>query len=96
MRLTAKVLAAPLTRRDRCVFAPRRWLDVSVANLTCSRYWVAYLQVIQEAVWPRGHLPAAPPSERSQQQKEHTRREALRSLMALLPGKDANAAPPCC
>ncbi|XP_044059656.1 sorting nexin-19 [Siniperca chuatsi] len=62
-----------------------RWLDVSVANLTCTRYWVVYLQVIQEAVWPGGALPAAPQLERSQQQKDITRQQALHCLMRLLP-----------
>lgn len=63
-----------------------RWLDVSVANLMCARYWVVYLQVIQEAVWPGGSLPTAPQTERSQQQKDNTRQEALHCLMGLLPG----------
>ncbi|XP_069574148.1 sorting nexin-19 [Brachyistius frenatus] len=62
-----------------------RWLDVSVANLTCTRYWVVYLQVIQEAVWPGGALPNAPRLERSQQQKHCTKQQALHCLMRLLP-----------
>ncbi|XP_071327718.1 sorting nexin-19 [Trachinotus anak] len=62
-----------------------RWLDVSVANLTCKRYWVVYLQVIQEAVWPGGALPTSPQLERSQQQKDSTRQQALHCLMRLLP-----------
>lgn len=62
-----------------------RWLDVSVANLTCTRYWVTYLQVIQEAVWPGGMLPTTPQHERSQQQKDVTKEEALHCLMRLLP-----------
>ncbi|XP_062275751.1 sorting nexin-19 [Scomber scombrus] len=62
-----------------------RWLDVSVANLTCIRYWVVYLQVIQEAVWPGGALPTAPQLERSQQQKDDTKQQALHCLMRLLP-----------
>ncbi|XP_033486441.2 sorting nexin-19 [Epinephelus lanceolatus] len=62
-----------------------RWLDVSIANLTCTRYWVVYLQVIQEAVWPGGALPTAPRLERSQQQKDSTRQQALQCLMRLLP-----------
>ncbi|XP_047450339.1 sorting nexin-19 [Mugil cephalus] len=62
-----------------------RWLDVGVANLTCTRYWVVYLQVIQEAVWPGGTLPTAPAFDRSQQQKDNTKQQALRCLMRLLP-----------
>ncbi|KAM7399805.1 hypothetical protein PAMP_019049 [Pampus punctatissimus] len=62
-----------------------RWLDVSVANLTCTRYWVVYLQVIQEAVWPGGALPTDPQLERSQQQKDSTKQQALQCLMSLLP-----------
>ncbi|XP_042342162.1 sorting nexin-19-like [Plectropomus leopardus] len=62
-----------------------RWLDVSIANLTCTRYWVVYLQVIQEAVWPGGALPLDPELERSQQQKDSTRQQALHCLMRLLP-----------
>ncbi|XP_056230338.1 sorting nexin-19 [Seriola aureovittata] len=62
-----------------------RWLDVSVANLMCKRYWVVYLQVIQEAVWPGGALPSSPQLERSQQQKDSTRQQALHCLMRLLP-----------
>lgn len=58
---------------------------MSVANLTCTRSWVVYLQVIQEAVWPGGRLPEEPASRRSQQQREESRQEALRSLMSLLP-----------
>uniref|UniRef100_A0A3Q3B9D0 Sorting nexin 19b n=1 Tax=Kryptolebias marmoratus TaxID=37003 RepID=A0A3Q3B9D0_KRYMA len=62
-----------------------RWLDVSVANLTSTRYWVVYLQVIQEAVWPGGTLPTAPRLERSQHQKDSTKQQALNCLMKLLP-----------
>ncbi|RVE64441.1 hypothetical protein OJAV_G00125820 [Oryzias javanicus] len=62
-----------------------RWLDVSVADLTSTGYWVVYLQVIQEAVWPGGVLPDAPEPERSEQQKELTKQRALESLMRLVP-----------
>lgn len=62
-----------------------RWLDVSMANLMCTRYWVMYLQVIQESVWPGGALPAEPAIDRTQQQKEATKQEALQCLMKLLP-----------
>ncbi|KAJ0021822.1 hypothetical protein NQD34_009312 [Periophthalmus magnuspinnatus] len=64
-----------------------RFLDVSVANLLCTRYWAMYLQVIQEAVWPGGTLPTAPEVIRSQQQKDDTKQEALQCLMQLLPDK---------
>ncbi|XP_070290181.1 sorting nexin-19-like [Salvelinus sp. IW2-2015] len=36
------------------------WLNVSVANLTCTQYWVIYLRVLQETVWLGGSLPAQP------------------------------------
>ncbi|XP_055022884.1 LOW QUALITY PROTEIN: sorting nexin-19 [Boleophthalmus pectinirostris] len=62
-----------------------RFLDVSVANLLCTRYWTMYLQVIQEAVWPGGTLPTAPEVVRTQQQKDDTKQEALQCLMQLLP-----------
>ncbi|XP_061537174.1 sorting nexin-19 isoform X2 [Phycodurus eques] len=62
-----------------------RWLDVSVANLTCTRYWVHYLQIIQESVWPGGVLPTSPQTERSQQQKDNSKKQALYCLMNLLP-----------
>ncbi|XP_010891983.1 sorting nexin-19 [Esox lucius] len=62
-----------------------RWLDVSVANLTCTQYWVFYLRVLQEAVWPGGSLPAQPRPERSKQQKEDTKDQSLHCLMRLLP-----------
>ncbi|XP_064830711.1 sorting nexin-19 [Oncorhynchus masou masou] len=62
-----------------------RWLDVSVANLTCTQYWVIYLRVLQEAVWPGGSLPAQPRPERSHQQKEDTKQQSLHCLMRLLP-----------
>ncbi|XP_031734292.1 sorting nexin-19-like [Anarrhichthys ocellatus] len=44
-----------------------------------------YLQVIQESVWPGGALPTAPQLERSRQQKDGTRQQALHCLMRLLP-----------
>ncbi|XP_067363540.1 sorting nexin-19 isoform X2 [Channa argus] len=62
-----------------------RWLDVSVANLMCTSYWVVYLQVIQEAVWPGGALRTAPEPERSKEQKDNTRQQALHCLMRVLP-----------
>lgn len=69
-----------------CLAVFARWLDVSIANLMCTRYWVVYLQVIQEAVWPGGSLPTTPQPLRSQLQKDCTRQQALQCLMGLLPG----------
>ncbi|XP_028826386.1 sorting nexin-19 [Denticeps clupeoides] len=62
-----------------------RWLDVAVANLMCTQYWVVYLRVLQEAVWPSGHLPTHPRPQRSEQQKKDTKEQSLHCLMKLLP-----------
>ncbi|XP_051535656.1 sorting nexin-19 [Myxocyprinus asiaticus] len=62
-----------------------RWLEVGVINLTCTQYWVIYLRVLQEAIWPGGNLPAQPRPQRSPQQKEESRKQALLCLMKLLP-----------
>uniref|UniRef100_A0A671NT16 Sorting nexin-19-like n=1 Tax=Sinocyclocheilus anshuiensis TaxID=1608454 RepID=A0A671NT16_9TELE len=62
-----------------------RWLEVGVVNLTCTQYWVIYLRVLQEAIWPGGSLPAQPRPHRSQQQKQESREQALQCLMKLLP-----------
>uniref|UniRef100_A0A3Q4HX82 Sorting nexin C-terminal domain-containing protein n=1 Tax=Neolamprologus brichardi TaxID=32507 RepID=A0A3Q4HX82_NEOBR len=61
------------------------WLDVGVAHLTSAPCWVIYLQVLQEAVWPGGTLPAQPQPERSAAQKEKTKEQCLDCLMQLLP-----------
>ncbi|CAB1348804.1 unnamed protein product, partial [Coregonus sp. 'balchen'] len=67
-----------------------RWLDVSVANLTCTQYWVIYLRVLQDAVWPGGSLPALPRPERSHQQKEDTKQHPVRphDLLSDMLGSD--------
>ncbi|KAL4647533.1 sorting nexin-19 isoform X1 [Arapaima gigas] len=62
-----------------------RWLDVGVTNLTCTQYWVVYLRVLQEAIWPGGTLPVQPRPERTPQQKEDTHRLSLQCLMRLIP-----------
>ncbi|CAN9501473.1 unnamed protein product [Ophioblennius macclurei] len=62
-----------------------RWLDVAVARLTSAPCWVIYLQVLQEAVWPGGTLPAQPRAERSAEEREETREQCLDCLMQLLP-----------
>ncbi|XP_012675653.2 sorting nexin-19 isoform X2 [Clupea harengus] len=62
-----------------------RWLEVKVCNLTCTQYWVTYLRVLQEAVWPGGRLPLLPRPQRSPQEKEDTRQRSLHCLMKLLP-----------
>lgn len=45
-----------------------------------------YLQVLQEAVWPGGTLPAQPRPERSAAEREETKEQCLDCLMQLLPG----------
>uniref|UniRef100_A0A4W6BV23 Sorting nexin 19a n=1 Tax=Lates calcarifer TaxID=8187 RepID=A0A4W6BV23_LATCA len=62
-----------------------RWLDVGVAHLTSAPCWVIYLQVLQEAVWPGGTLPAQPRPERSAAEREETKEQCLDCLMQLLP-----------
>ncbi|KAM4546020.1 LOW QUALITY PROTEIN: sorting nexin-19a [Odontesthes bonariensis] len=62
-----------------------RWLDVGVAHLTSASCWVIYLQVLQEAVWPGGTLPAQPRPERSAAEQEDTKEQCLNCLMQLLP-----------
>uniref|UniRef100_A0A672L1F0 Sorting nexin 19 n=1 Tax=Sinocyclocheilus grahami TaxID=75366 RepID=A0A672L1F0_SINGR len=62
-----------------------RWLEVGGVNLTCTQYWVIYLRVLQEAIWPGGSLPAQTRPQRSQQQKDESRAQALQCLMKLLP-----------
>eukprot|EP00064_Thunnus_orientalis_P002838 superscaffoldBa00000219_g2846 len=62
-----------------------QWLDVGVAHLTSAPCWVIYLQVLQEAVWPGGTLPAQPRPERSAAEREETKERCLECLMQLLP-----------
>ncbi|KAG8008115.1 Sorting nexin-19 [Nibea albiflora] len=64
-----------------------RWLDVGVAHLTSAPCWVIYLQVLQEAVWPGGTLPAQPRPERSAAEQEETKEQCLDCLMQLLPAE---------
>lgn len=74
-----------------------RWLDVGVAHLTSAPCWVIYLQVLQEAVWPGGILPAQPRPERSAAEREETKEQCLNCLIQLLPGtlQLLNADPSC-
>ncbi|KAK5858366.1 hypothetical protein PBY51_002512 [Eleginops maclovinus] len=62
-----------------------RWLDVGVAHLTSAPCWVIYLQVLQEAVWPGGTLPAQHWPERSPAEREETKEQCLDCLMQLIP-----------
>ncbi|XP_010638393.1 sorting nexin-19 isoform X3 [Fukomys damarensis] len=63
----------------------QRWLEVQVANLTCPQHWVQYLQLLQESIWPGGVLPKLPRPVRTQEQKVATEKQALQSLMGVLP-----------
>ncbi|KAM9780992.1 sorting nexin-19a isoform 3-T4 [Syngnathus typhle] len=62
-----------------------RWMDVGMAHLTSAPCWVIYLQVLQEAVWPGGTLPAQPQPERSAAEREETKERCLECLLQLLP-----------
>ncbi|XP_019402558.1 PREDICTED: sorting nexin-19 isoform X1 [Crocodylus porosus] len=63
----------------------QRWLEVQVANLTCTQHWVQYLRVLQESIWPGGILPVVPKPARTQEQKKAAAEQALQSLMEILP-----------
>ncbi|XP_076968526.1 sorting nexin-19 isoform X2 [Tamandua tetradactyla] len=63
----------------------QRWLEVQVANLTCPQRWVQYLQLLQEAIWPGGSLPELPRPGRTQEQRAAAEKQALQSLMGVLP-----------
>ncbi|XP_054435438.1 sorting nexin-19 [Pteronotus mesoamericanus] len=63
----------------------QRWLEVQVANLTCPQRWVQYLQLLQESIWPGGVLPKYPRPIRTQEQKVAAEKQALQSLMGVLP-----------
>lgn len=64
----------------------QRWLEVQVANLTCPQCWVQYLQLLQESIWPGGVLPKHPRPRRTQEQKVAAKKQALQTLMGILPG----------
>uniref|UniRef100_A0A452TI04 Sorting nexin-19 n=1 Tax=Ursus maritimus TaxID=29073 RepID=A0A452TI04_URSMA len=63
----------------------QRWLEVQVANLTCPQRWLQYLRLLQESIWPGGVLPKCPRPVRTQEQKVAAERQALQSLMGILP-----------
>ncbi|TKC37123.1 hypothetical protein EI555_011577, partial [Monodon monoceros] len=69
---------------DPSVF-DHRWLEVQVATLTCPQRWVQYLQLLQESIWPGGLLPEYPRPVRTQEQKAAAEKQALQSLMGVLP-----------
>uniref|UniRef100_A0A8C4XCQ5 Sorting nexin 19b n=1 Tax=Erpetoichthys calabaricus TaxID=27687 RepID=A0A8C4XCQ5_ERPCA len=71
----------------RIFFAPliERWLDVHIANLTCTQQWVTYLRILQEAIWPGGSLPVRPKPVHTDEQKEQTKILSLQCLTDLLP-----------
>ncbi|XP_058543319.1 sorting nexin-19 isoform X2 [Neofelis nebulosa] len=68
----------------------QRWLEVQVANLTCPQRWVQYLRLLQESIWPGGVLPKYPRPVRTQEQKVAAEKQALQSLMGILPGQQEN------
>lgn len=63
----------------------QRWLEVQVANLTCPQRWAQYLRLLRESIWPGGVLPKFPRPGRTQAQKAATEKQALQSLMGILP-----------
>ncbi|XP_069326818.1 sorting nexin-19 isoform X2 [Eulemur rufifrons] len=63
----------------------QRWLEVQVANLTSPQRWVQYLRLLRESIWPGGVLPKLPRPVRTQEQKVATEKQALQSLVGVLP-----------
>ncbi|XP_053125839.1 sorting nexin-19 isoform X2 [Hemicordylus capensis] len=63
----------------------QRWLEVQVDNLTCTQRWVQYLRLLQESIWPGGVLPVVPKPLRTEEQKVAAEKQALQSLMGILP-----------
>ncbi|XP_004052498.4 sorting nexin-19 isoform X1 [Gorilla gorilla gorilla] len=63
----------------------QRWLEVQVANLTSPQRWVQYLRLLQESIWPGGVLPKFPRPVRTQEQKLAAEKQALQSLIGVLP-----------
>lgn len=63
----------------------QRWLEVQVAHLTCPQRWVQYLRLLQESIWPGGALPKCPRPVRTPEQKAAAEKQALQSLMGVLP-----------
>ncbi|XP_051526545.1 sorting nexin-19-like [Myxocyprinus asiaticus] len=71
----------------------KKVLEVGIAHLTSAPCWMIYLQVLQDAVWPRGELPLGPRSKRSPEQREKTRLQCLHCLIQLFPGPSVLTAP---
>ncbi|XP_055457266.1 sorting nexin-19 isoform X1 [Psammomys obesus] len=63
----------------------QRWLEVQVANLTSPQRWAQYLRLLRESIWPGGVLPKFPRPGRTEAQKAATEKQALQSLMGILP-----------
>ncbi|XP_003417514.1 sorting nexin-19 isoform X1 [Loxodonta africana] len=63
----------------------QRWLEIQIDNLTCPQHWVQYLRLLQESIWPGGVLPESPRPVRTQEQKVAAEKQALQSLMGVLP-----------
>ena len=57
-----------------------------MAHLTCPQRWVQYLRLLQESIWPDGALPKCPRPVRTPEQKAAAEKQALQSLMGVLPG----------
>lgn len=62
-----------------------------MAHLTCPQRWVQYLRLLQESIWPDGALPKCPRPVRTPEQKAAAEKQALQSLMGVLPGDSREA-----
>lgn len=63
----------------------QRWLEVQAADLTCTQHWLQNLRLLRESIWPGGTLPKGPRLVRTPEQKAATEKQALCSLMGIVP-----------
>lgn len=66
---------------------------MQAADLTCTQHWLQNLRLLRESIWPGGTLPKGPRLVRTPEQKAATEKQALSSLMGIVPGVDLSSPP---
>ncbi|XP_072029008.1 uncharacterized protein [Amphiura filiformis] len=62
-----------------------RWIGEQIESLVSEQWCAYYLTLIQDAIWPNGQLIDSTVA-RTDEEKEHMRKEALQCLIDILPG----------